>query len=45
MSDDENIISDLEYVETLMSDFELTPEDSLADLIEALKDEESEEGS
>lgn len=38
MSDDAEL-SELEYIEALMSDFDLTPEDTLADLIEALEND------
>jgi len=40
---DETELSEIEFVEALMSDFELTPEDSIADLIEALRNSEVEE--
>ena len=38
---DENELSEIEFVEALMNDFELTPEDSIADLIEALRNDEA----
>jgi len=40
---DETELSEIEFVEALMNDFELTPEDSIADLIEALRNSEVEE--
>lgn len=38
MNDDE--LSELEYVQCLMSDLGLTPEDTIADLLEAIRDDE-----
>lgn len=38
MSDDAEL-SELEFLQALMSDFDLTPEDTLADLIEALEND------
>jgi hypothetical protein len=33
--------TELEYVEQLLDDFDLSPDDKIADLIEALEDEEA----
>jgi hypothetical protein len=37
--------TELQYVEDLVSDFGLGPDDKIADLLEALADDEDEEGS
>ncbi len=37
----EKELTELEYVREMMEDFDLTPEDTLADLLEALVDEEN----
>lgn len=43
MSDDTEL-SEVEYLEALIDDFELTPENTIKELLDALREDEADEG-